>query len=126
MAQLYIPKLKDKLRLTVPLVLNADELNMDYGSDNRPTMYAINFPGEAWNWQKSDKMVSAELEIGTVLAVRRYHVSVHAKTNDVQVSIFAHPRHDLTPRAQGGASKMLKLVLPIEVMNRIHYEKLDV
>lgn len=124
--KLYIPQIKDKLRLTTPLVLNADELNMSWGNDNRPTMFAINFPGEAWDYSRGTTIKSAVLEPGTVLAIRRYFVSVHAKTNDVQVSIFAHPRRDLTPKAQGGTSLMRKLVLPIEIMNRIEYEKLDV
>jgi len=124
--KLYIPQIKDKLRLTAPLVLNAHELNMSWGNDNSSTMFAINFPDEPWDFKRGEAIVSSVLEPGTVLAIRRYHVSVHAKTNDVQVSIFAAPRRDLTPRAQGGTGVMRKLVLPIEVMNKIEYEVLDV
>jgi hypothetical protein len=126
MTQLYIPQIGDKLRLIEPLVLNASELNMTWGNHNRPTLFAITHPGEAWDWSKGKHITSAELEVGTVLAFRRYHVSVHAKTNDVEVSIFAAPRRDLTPKKQGGTSLMLKLVLPIEILNRVHYERLIV
>lgn len=124
--KLYLPLIGDKIRLAEPLVLSATELNLNYGMHNRDTMFRINFPGQPWDHKQAESMVSAILEPGTVLAFRRYFVSVHAKTNDVEVSIFAHPRADLTPRKQGGTGYMAKLILPLHVLNRIEYEVLTV
>jgi hypothetical protein len=124
--RLYLPEIGDKIRLTAPLVLNSIELNMGYGHNNRPAFWRIERGDEPWNYQLGEKIETVTLEAGTVLAFRRYFVSVHAKTNDVEVSIFAAPRRDLTPKKQGGTGQMVKLVLPLGVLNRIEYEKLDV
>lgn len=123
MTQLYLPLIGDLIRLTEPLELDPAELNLNYGSDNMPTLFRINHPEEEFSYQWRSKLTKAVLEAGTVLAFRRYFVSVHAKTNDVQVSIFASPRRDLTPKKNGGTGLMAKLTLPLAVLNRIEYEK---
>jgi hypothetical protein len=122
--KLYIPEIGDKIRLTVPLVLNAAELNMNYGAHNHDAFWRIVEGDRPWDYKAAEALLTATLEEGTVLAFRRYFVSVHAKTNDVEISIFAHPRRDLTPRKQGGTGQMVKLVLPLNVLNRIEYEEL--
>ena len=122
--KLYIPNIRDKLRLTTALIVSAGEVNLQYY--DREDWFRIAHPDEPWDYAKAQRVAQIELEIGTVLAIRRYHVSIHAKTNDVQMSIFASPRRDLTPKANGGTGKMVKLTFPIEVMNRIEYERLEV
>lgn len=126
MTKLYLPEIGDKIRLTRTLVLYAPELNMNYGAHNRDAFWRIERGNEPWDYRAAERMLNSKLEAGTVLAFRRYFVSVHAKTNDVEVSIFAAPRRDLTPKKQGGTGQMVKLVLPLNVLNRIEYEKLDV
>jgi len=124
MTQLYIPQLGDLIRLTAPLTISIAETNNAWGNNpNDNSFWRIVNVDEPWDYQRSRFITDATLEIGTVLAFRRYHVSVHAKTNDVEVSIFVSPRPDLTPKKNGGKGTMVKLVLPTAVLNRIEYEK---
>jgi len=126
MTQLYIPQIGDLIRLTAPLTISIAETNNAWGNNvNDNSFWRINHADQPWDYQQSRFITDATLEVGTVLAFRRYHVSVHAKTNDVEVSIFAAPRADLTPKKNGGRGLMLKLVLPTSVLNRIEYEKVD-
>ena len=121
--RLYLPELGDLIRLTEPLVIRKAELNTHYEINH--AIWRIIEGEKPYDWPASQRLTEATLEPGTVLAFRRYFVSVHAKTNDVEVSIFAHPRRDLTPKKNGGTGQMVKLVLPLAVLNRIEYEKVE-
>lgn len=126
MAQLYIPQLNDKIRLTAPLVVTHEECANAYGgSPNQGAGWRITRGDAPWDWRQAKDDKDFTLEAGTVLEFRRYYVSVQAKANDVEVAIFAHPRRDLTPKKNGGTGSMVKLVLPTHVLNRIEYEICD-
>lgn len=123
MTQLYIPQLGDLIRLTQPFTFTVIETNNKWGNNvNDNSIWRIEWPGEEWT-RRVPQPTQCTLDEGTVLQFRRYHVSVHARTDDVEVAIFAAPRRDLTPKRQGGTGLMLKLVLPTAVLNRIEYEK---
>lgn len=125
--KLYIPQLKDKIRLTAPLVITHEECKNAYGNTpNQGAGWRITRGDAPWNWQDASQEKDFTLEEGTVLEFRRYYVSVQAKTNDIEVGIFASPRADLTPRKNGGTGTLVKLVLPTHVLNRIEYEVLDI
>lgn len=125
--KLYIPQLKDKIRLTTPLVITHAECETAYGgSPNKGAGWRITRGDQPWDWKLARNDTEFTLVAGTVLEFRRYFVSVQAKANDIEVSIFASPRPDLTPKKNGGTGQMIKLVLPTHVLNRIEYEPLEV
>jgi len=124
--KLYIPQLKDKIRLTAPLTVTHAECEGAYGgSPNQGAGWRITRGDVPWDYYVATNDKDFTLEEGTVLEFRRYYVSVQAKTNDIEVSIFASPRADLTPKKNGGTGTMVKLVLPTHVLNRIEYEICD-
>lgn len=124
--KLYIPQLKDKIRLTAPLTVTHEECASGYGgSVNQQAGWRITRGDQPWDYAVALGDKDFTLEEGTVLEFRRYHVSAYAKTNDVEVGIFASPRADLTPRKQGGTGKLVKLVLPTHVLNRVEYEVVE-
>lgn len=128
--ELYIPSLGDCIRLTADTII--DRTATRHSPFNRPGDYAvfpILFPDG--NWHKDYALAQAAptftLIKGTVLKFKRYFVSSHAKSNAVEVVIFASPRSDLTPRAQGGKAKQtITLDLTTEQISGLEYEKLDV
>lgn len=125
--KLYIPQLKDCIRLTEDLRITHAECETAYGgSPNQAAGWRITRGNQPWDWREAEKDKDFVLVAGTVLQFRRYFVSVQAKTNDVEVVIYASPRTDLTPRKNGGTGQTVKLVLPTHVLNRIEYEKVDV
>lgn len=124
MTQLYIPLLKDCLRLTQPLVVPLTPGTVY--CENRYAGWRVNHGEAPCNHAVAQGMVSFELEAGTVLQVRRYFVSVQARRNEVQMHILASPRRDLMMRKYGGTGTIVKLELPLELMNTIHYEKVTV
>lgn len=121
MTQLYIPLLKDCLRLIQPLVVPLDPVALY--CENRYAGWRVNYGDAPWDHVTAKGMVNFELEVGTVLQVRRYFVSLQAKTNDVEMHILASPRRDLMMKKHGGTGKIVKLNLPLEIMNTSHYEK---
>jgi hypothetical protein len=126
MPRLYIPSLKDKIRLTAPLVIMRGPPDPYYQYRHFSLMWAIEYPGVPYNWQMTEKLSSATLVEGTVLEFKRYFISAHAKENRVTLNIWAHPRRDLTPKKQGGTATTWQLDLPVEVLNTIEYERVDV
>jgi hypothetical protein len=125
MTRLFIPPLGSKLRLLKPLVLDIQLLPNVF--ENRGAGHAIAYPGEPYDWERAMQTQQVTLEEGTVLNFKRYFISSHAKTNDIAVSIWAHPDPRLCPKAQGGrAPRALDLVLTTQVINQIEYEVLNV
>jgi hypothetical protein len=122
MTQLYIPALKDRIRLLEPLFVEVTEDSV-WGLHS--TAWAIERPGEPWNYLASKTLPGFTLEAGTVLEFKRYFISTHAKEDRVKVVIFASPRRDLFPRSRGGTGQTIDMDLSVAVLNRIEYEKME-
>jgi len=125
MACLFIPPLGCKLRLLKPLVLDIQLLPNVF--ENRGAGHAIAYPGEPYDGERAMQTQQVTLEEGTVLNIKRIFLSSHAKSNDITVSIWAHPNPLLCPRGQGGQRRgAIELTLTPELANQIEYEVVNV
>lgn len=122
--KLYIPKLKDCLRLTAPLTVP-----LDGGRFSAPWHLAdrIVHGDLPWDYVRAHAVTSFTLVEGTVLQFKRYFVSSHAQSDRVTVAIFAHPERHLTPKKSGGTANMrdLEFDLSLDLLNQIEYEKVE-
>lgn len=124
--RLYIPNVGDLIRVT-------DDVTITVHSDDRhvsvPDMHAIwqLTHGEApWDYNLAKEIKDFTLVKGTVLKFKRLFVSSHARTNAIEVSIFAHPEDILTPRAQGGkAKRTITFTMTTHQLNLLDYERVD-
>ena len=125
--KLYIPKLKDCIRLTAPLYVSKDA-RRPWNNGHATVAHQIAHPGERWNWSQSQALTGFLLVEGTVLQFKRYFISAHAQEDRVTVCIFAHPDRRLTPKKNGGLGNMSDLTfdLSLDVLNNIEFEKVEI
>lgn len=121
--KLYIPSIGDCVRLTQDVVI---PLPVDTHVPSRYHIFPIVYPDGEWqkDFKRAQAITSFTLVKGTVLQFKRYFISSNAKTDTVDVVIYASPRVDLTPRKQGGrAPRQFRLTLTTKQISLIDYEE---
>lgn len=121
--KLYIPSIGDCVRLTQDVVI---PVPFGTHTPNRYNIFQIVYPDAIWaqDHRLSETISSFTLVKGTVLQFKRYFISANAKTDTVDVAIYASPRADLTVRKNGGrAKRQVRFTLTTKQISLIDYEE---
>jgi len=121
--KLYIPSIGDCVRLTQDVVI---PMPLDTHTPSRWAVFPIVYPDGEWHrdYKLAEQITDFTLVKGTVLQFKRYFISSNARADSVDVSIFASPRIDLTPRKQGGkAPRQIRFTLTTKQISLIDYEE---
>ncbi len=119
MTKLYIPSLKDKIRLRQPWTFPIDN------SDSRGAAWRVHYGDTVYDFGPASRLLNFTLEEGTVLEFKRYHMSSQAKKDHIDVTIFASPRRDLMPRNRGGTSSQVKFTVKSAHLDGLEYERME-
>jgi hypothetical protein len=124
MAEFYIPKLGDVIRLSKPWVLKTD--GFDWKDWRRFTGLAKAHGIEIY---KNNLRTAIEIELpaGTCIVFKRLFFSSQARKSEITCAIFAHEKLELTPKVNGGTAYMgnLRFEVTPDELNGIEYERVD-
>jgi len=125
--KMFIPKVGDLIRVTDDVTIMTTDAPYGWKVPDLHSIWTITHPDKPWDYKQATQHLDrVTLVKGLVLKFKRLFVSAHAKTNAIEVSIFAHPDPRCSPRAQGGKAKAtIAFTLTTEQVNEISYERVQ-